>query len=116
MPSRLSFEYRHRVDGYVKLSENLNVVQIKCRWPFDLDADEWINISNEFHAEDYSVAIQNALSKGSGKASGVQGGYIEVINDTDGFTLDFSNPYTGWQSKTLRIKVKQPLLNLQLRD
>lgn len=114
--SRLNFEYKHPVDGYIRLNEASGVVRLQCRWPFDLQNDDWIDISNEFYIDDYVQAVRDASEKGYGKAPGLQGGSIEIEETRDGFTLDFSNPYKGWQKKSLRIEVKQSLSSLRLQD
>jgi hypothetical protein len=111
----LSFEHKHPVDGFIRLSVNSNIVWLKCHWPFDLESDDWINITNEFRVEDYVQAVRDASEKGVGEAPGLQGGSIEIAKTQDGFRLNFSNSYKGWQQKSLCVNVKRSLASLQLQ-
>lgn len=51
-------EYRHPVDGEIRIDRIGEQVRLVCRWPADLSEDEWIELSNRFNADVYSQEIR----------------------------------------------------------
>jgi len=51
------FVCRHPVDGEVSLTLEGDAVKLRCRWPFDRSADEWIELSNTFRLQGYRGAL-----------------------------------------------------------
>ena len=70
-------EYRHPVDGVMSLSVVGDLVCFFCEWPFDLDTDEWIYITNDFDADAYTNEVSLLPEKGTVRIPGKQSGYME---------------------------------------
>jgi hypothetical protein len=102
----------HPADGYVEFVADNDVVALRCHWPADLKADDWIDIQNHYPMLSYLQAINDSMSTGSGEAQGVSGGYLRVISIADGFIIEFSRPQDGWSASALRLRIKRPLSDL----
>jgi hypothetical protein len=110
-------EDEYALPGYFELAVEGDLVVLRCRWPFDRDADEWINIKNFYYASDYSKAISDAAARrqGTGKAQGVDGGFLEVAEIDSGFIIEFSRPQGGWCANSLRLRIGRPIGELSLQ-
>ena len=106
---------RHPAGGYFELVFDGDFINLHCRWPFDLVEDEWISIQNRYHVSSYRQAVDNAIANGIGKASGVDGGSLEIASQNDGFTIEFSRPQTGWSASSLQLHVRRPIVELLLQ-
>jgi hypothetical protein len=103
--------------GYFELATEGNVVVLRCSWPFDFNADEWIYIKNRYDAADFSKAISDAAASGGrGKADGVTGGFLEITHADDGFLIEFSRPESGWCATSLQLHVRRPVDELSLQS
>jgi hypothetical protein len=103
--------HAHPVDGHFEINQNGDRITVICRWPFDLETDEWIDIENEFDASTYSSAVADAIATGRGEARGLTGGSILLENSPgDRHTVVvISNSSAGWAAKSLRLSVPRPL-------
>ena len=106
---------RHPAGGYFELVFDGDFIVLHCRWPFNLVEDEWISIQNRYHVSSYRQAVDNAIANGIGKASGVDGGSLEIASQNDGFTIEFSRPQTGWSASSLQLHVRRPIVELLLQ-
>jgi len=106
---------RHPAGGYFEFVFDGDFIVLRCRWPFDLLEDEWISIQNRYQLSSYQRAVDNAMANGTGKAQGVNGGFLEIASVNDGFIIEFSRPQTGWSASSLQLHVRRPLNELLLR-
>ena len=111
-------EREYPLQGYFELASEGGVVVLRCSWPFDFNADEWIYIRNRYYAVDYSTAISEAAAKDkrTGKAYGINGGFLEITRVNSGFLIDFSRPQNGWCASSLQLHVRRPIGELSLRS
>jgi hypothetical protein len=105
----------HSGDGYLTLAGGEELITLNCHWPFDLAMDEWINIENSFSTLDYLKAINDARATGKGTARGINGGFMEVALQADGFTIEFSRPQAGWFATSLQLHIQRPVDDLLLQ-
>lgn len=91
---------------------------LRCSWPFDFDTDEWIYIENRYSASDYSKAISDAATgnKGTGRACGINGGFLEITQINSGFLIEFSRAHSGWCANSLQLHVRRALGELSLQS
>jgi len=113
---KAAFEYRHPVDGYIKISVEDGLVIAVCHWPFDRETDEWINIKNSYPIIGYRRAVEDAENGTEGVVAGVRCGHLKVVPRIDGFMLELSNPEKGWLAKSLQLSVSRPLQDLVLEQ
>jgi hypothetical protein len=105
------------LQGYFELASEGDMVVLRCSWPFDFNADEWIYIRNRYYAVDYSTAISEAAKdKRTGKAYGINGGFLEITQVNSGFLIDFSRPQSRWCASSLQLHVRRPVGELSLRS
>jgi hypothetical protein len=102
----------HPVDGYVELFADNDVATLRCHWPIDLKADDWIDIENHYSMFSYLQAVNDSISTGIGGAQGVSGGYLRIISMADGFIIEFSRPQGGWSASALRLRIMRPISDL----
>lgn len=102
----------HPADGYVEFVANNDIVALRCHWPADLKADDWIDIQNHYHILSYLQAVDDSMSTGNGEAQGISGGYLRVISIADGFIIEFSRPQNGWSASSLRLHIRRPISDL----
>lgn len=98
------FAHMHAIDGELILVAHGDNVKLSCRWPFDIDADDYILIENVYRLADYSEAVRTAMNGEAARIAGTEGGYLEISPRQDGFDLDFSNSADGFMRKTLHLK------------
>jgi len=55
-----------------------DVVVFRCKWPFDLDTNEWIEIENQFDRVKYVRAIESLIAHGAVKIEGKGSGYLAL--------------------------------------
>jgi hypothetical protein len=105
------------LQGYFELATESGIVALRCSWPFDVDADEWIHIDNLYDASDYSNAISDVAARGKmmGKAYGINGGFLEVAQADAGFLIEFSRPHRGWCANSLQLHIRRPIDELSLQ-
>lgn len=102
----------HQADGYIEFVASSDVVELRCHWPADLKADDWIDIRNHYPILGYLQAVNDSMSTGNGEAQGISGGYLRVISVPDGFIIEFSRPEDGWSGSSLRLHIRQPISDL----
>jgi hypothetical protein len=111
------FTYKHHVDGSIDILRKSNgLVEIRCRWPFDLQTDEWIEIQSTFRLLDYTNAVRNAFGTGRGEASGVSGGALILTispEETNSIKIEISNSADGFANKSLQLMVPATLAQLE---
>ena len=105
----------HPAGGYFEFVASNDVVALRCHWPADLKADEWIDIQNNYHILSYLQAVDDSMSTGNGEARGISGGYLRVSSITDGFIIEFSRPQDGWSASSLRLHIRRPITDLLLK-
>lgn len=105
----------HPAGGYLEFVTSNDVVALRCHWPADLRADDWIDIQNHYYLLRYLQAVDDSMSTGNGEAPGISGGYLRVTSIADGFILDFSRPQDGWAASSLRLHIRRPISDLLLR-
>ena len=106
----------HSADGFVEFVANNDVVVLRCHWPADLEADDWIDIQNHYPMLDYWQAVNDSMSTGNGEARGISGGYLRIISIADGFIIEFSRPQDGWSASALRLHIRRPISDLLPRQ
>jgi len=79
------FVYRHDTDGELTLRRIGDEVRLRCRWPFDLSSDEWIELSNRFVAANYDRGLIDLKRTGHAKLDGITGGGLQFHVLQDGF-------------------------------
>jgi hypothetical protein len=111
-------EGEYSLQGYFELTAEGEVVALRCSWPFDFNADEWIDIRNRYYAVDYSKAVSDAAARGvgTGKAHGITGGFLEITGADGGFFIEFSRPQSGWCASSLQLHVGRPVGELSLQS
>jgi hypothetical protein len=111
-------EDRYSLHGYFELAAEGGTVVLRCSWPFDFDTDDWIYIENRYHVSDYSKAISDAATgnKGTGKARGINGGFLEITRINSGFLIEFSRAQSGWCANSLQLHVRRPVDELSLQS
>jgi hypothetical protein len=111
-------EKEYPLQGYFELVVEDDMVVLHCSWPFDFNTDEWIYIKNRYYAVDYSKAVTDAAAKGrgTGKAYGINGGFLEVTGINSGFLIEFSRPQSGWCASSLQLHVRQSIGELSLQS
>ncbi len=102
----------HPAGGYFEFVASDDVVALRCHWPVDLNADEWVDIKNDYHIRSYLQAVDDSMSTGNGEAQGISGGYLRVSSIADGFILEFSRPQDGWSASSLRLHIQRPISDL----
>lgn len=103
----------HPADGYVEFVANSDTVALRCHWPADLKADDWIDIQNHYSIVSYLQAVDDSMTTGNGEAHGISGGYLRVTSSDDGgFTIEFSRPQGGWLASALRLHIRRPISDL----
>ena len=102
----------HPAGGYFEFVASDDVVALRCHWPVDLNADEWVDIKNAYHIRSYLQAVDDSMSTGNGEAQGISGGYLRVSSIDDGFILEFSRPQDGWSASSLRLHIQRPISDL----
>jgi hypothetical protein len=103
--------YAHPVQGYFHIDQNGERISVTCNWPFDIEADDWVNIENEFDARSYGSAVADAIATGHGEARGVTGGSIllETSPSDSQTVVMISNTSRGWAARSLKLKVPLPI-------
>jgi hypothetical protein len=104
-------ESNNSVQGYFELAAEAGLIMLRCNWPFDLDADEWIYIQNRYAAADYARAVADAArsSARTGRAEGINGGFLEFTRLNSGFLIEFSRPQSGWRTCSLQLHIRRPV-------
>jgi hypothetical protein len=105
----------HQADGYVEFVASNDVVALRCHWPADLKADDWIDIQNHYPILGYQQAVNDSMSTGNGETQGISGGYLRVTSISDGFIIEFSRSQDGWSASSLRLHIRRPISDLLLR-
>jgi hypothetical protein len=105
----------HPAGGYFEFVAGNDVVALRCHWPVDLMADEWIDIQNDYHMLSYLQAVDDSMSTGNGETQGISGGYLKVSTIADGFIIEFSRPQDGWSASSLRLHIRRPITDLLLK-
>src|ERR1700759_4700709 len=103
-------ESSNSTQGYFELAAEADLIMLRCSWPFDLDADEWIYIQNRYAAADYARAVDHAARSvtRTGRATGINGGLLEFTRLNSGFMLEFSRPQSGWAKCFPRFWLRRP--------
>lgn len=107
--------HTHPVDGYFEIHQLDNWVSVSCKWPFDTETDEWIEIQNKFGPDEYSRAVRCALAGDRGKAEGIEGGSIIIEQSGAEQTIvEVSNIAKGWAARSLRMKIAEPVASFMV--
>jgi hypothetical protein len=76
-------DHRHPKGGFVRLTRARDEILIECRWPFDLDVDDWVYIANTVGTNDYRECLRALVEDGEGRARGIQSGFIAFVGSAD---------------------------------
>lgn len=111
-------EDEYSLGGYFELAAEGDMIVLRCSWPPDSDANEWIYIKNRYHAADYSKAISDAAGrdKGTAKIHDVNGDLLEITQINSGFLIEFSRAQTGWCTSSLQLYIRRPVGELRLQS
>jgi len=111
-------EQEYSLQGYFELAAEGGMVVLRCSWPFDFNADEWIYIKNRYSAIDYSKAVSDAAARDrkAGRTYGINGGFLEITQLNSGFLIEFSRPQSGWCGSSLQLHVRRPVGELSLQS
>lgn len=86
------FTHKHPVDGKVELRLSGGIVHASCRWPLDLDANEWATIAGDFPLEDFRIAVQHLENQGRGRTLSLRDrGFLEFVDTSKGTRLELGN-------------------------
>jgi len=102
----------HPAGGFLELIIIENTVALRCHWPVDLAADEWIDIQNNYSLGSYLRAIGDVISTGNGETRGISGGYLRLTSIEGGYAIEFSRPLDGWSAISLRLNIRRPITEL----
>jgi hypothetical protein len=102
----------HPDGGYLEFVVSKDFIALRCHWPADLRADEWIDIQNHYDILSYLQAVDDSMLTGNGEAPGISGGHLRVTSTTDGFILEFSRPQDGWSASSLGLHIRRPISDL----
>jgi hypothetical protein len=111
--SSILFIHSHANDGEVSLSLHDDQVRLNCRWPFDLESNDYVSIKNIYRATDYVEAVRAALGGKKARAEGIKGGFLEISPRQTGFDLEFSNAAEGFLKKTLQLRLDGQIKDLR---
>jgi hypothetical protein len=110
--TRQILSHKHPVDGLIEIFRGpQSPVKLFCRWPLDLDTDEWMDVRDTFSPANYSAAVEEAAATGHGAATGERGGSIafDVLESREAVMLEIGDSGNGWASKGLRLRINRPL-------
>lgn len=111
--NELLFELRHPVDGKLTLMSSEGVVELKCRWPFDLDADDWIAITNRYRESALREAATTAAMGETSRVEGLHGGTLTITKvGPKSCRIEFDNGQAGFMRRSLELRVHQSPLAL----
>jgi hypothetical protein len=86
------FTHRHPVDGKVELRLSEDVVHAFCRWPLDLDANEWATIAGNFDVTDFRRAMHDLKGLRRGRTLSLQKqGFLEFSPISAGTRLELGD-------------------------
>src|SRR4051812_33681964 len=94
------FRYQHPVDGALTFTYSGGEVNVACRWPFDRQLDDWIEISNTFAVERYRAAVHDLMTGGGGRVDGINGGFLSFANAEEGIALECTNSASGSECRS----------------
>lgn len=70
--------HRHPGDGELRLDLHGEWIHVSCRWPADLDLDEWITIGTCIPSADYAAALNGLDETDHHRIAGRVGGFVEL--------------------------------------
>lgn len=70
--------------GALKITRERDEVRIDCRWPFDLQEDEWIYIVTDVSVTDFIDCLEALRVGEASHVDGIRGGFIELAPHRDG--------------------------------
>lgn len=90
------FEHRHRIEGSISLSRDAEgLVWLACRWPFDLDSDEWIRIDMAFEEAEYRRCVTDLIENEQTVVRSRTGGTLAIRSIGNGLIFDIVEPTTS---------------------
>ncbi len=86
------FHHQHpqRSEGNFVIELRRDEVVVRCHWPFDLETEEWIDITNSFARDDYAHWVDDLSRQDTARVNGVRGGFLEGTHLRDKVRLEVS--------------------------
>jgi len=106
--------YSHPVEGEIKILHEGGRSRLTCRWPFDLETDEFVELSNSFDETAIADMLSDFWKNGRGRANAVEHGSIEIIRKEADFTIEATNSGRGSMARSLRIGIPLDALAREL--
>lgn len=72
----LVFEFDHPVDGALRFFAAADSIHIDCRWPFDLDTNDWVFIGNDVDITDYRLCLDRLSAGHEARVDGLTDGFV----------------------------------------
>lgn len=77
-------------DGFLDISSDQAVVNVRLLWPFDRSEDEWIRLDDTFDRTAFATAVREAASSsGRGEVESRTSRLVILRRDND-FSIDFA--------------------------
>lgn len=58
----MTLSFPHPVEGSVDIFSDADVAVVKAHWPFDLETDEWVDITGTFRRADFARVIADVTA------------------------------------------------------
>ena len=78
----------HPVEGSLVFSREGDHVTVRCRWPYDLKEDLWININDHYCYPDFLAGVEKLLAGAESKIQGKLGYLVLRPRDDETFWLE----------------------------
>jgi hypothetical protein len=102
------FRHVHPVDGVIEIRLSDDVVHASCRWPLDLDANEWTVIAGDFRPEAFRNALQDLERVGHGRATTLRKlGFVEFVTISGGTRIELGDDVPN-SSTRLSLNLTEP--------
>jgi hypothetical protein len=104
------FILKHTTEGYFTLTLHEGRVLARIHWPFDLDTDEFDDLSGSFSIEQYSAGIERLFAEGHSRINGEKCELLLERKDAGKFHMEFTRTdNVSWGARNVPVKVDQAL-------
>ncbi|MEU6450956.1 MULTISPECIES: hypothetical protein [unclassified Streptomyces] len=80
----------HPIEGSVDILTDEKDVVIKAHWPFDLQTDEWVDITGRFPHEDLTRLVNAAIANSGPHSIDSEHGHLTLERTGEKFSFDLS--------------------------
>ena len=96
----------HPVEGEISIEEREEKLRVRCRWPFDLQLDDFIEISLAIDSAQSSKFIRDLAGEGHATVIDDDGDTLLSVDRRSSATaLYVSNGQQGFQRRTLELSL-----------